>query len=279
MRQKFCQIPWLFAAKVGILLALSGVLFSGTPPTLAIAAEGAADKSPAVKVSEFAPADDLIGQVNYFVQRLNESLASRDDFDEARQSRVTKEADTVAVLALGLALHDGQHALHDSAPRMLSAAQTLAGAGGDYAAARKALDGLQEAATGKPSVDATAKPAAAPTGWKPIVPLGLLMKEVPIVQANLKRSIQGERFKSQAKQSAGAAATLAVMAQAIMADDTAVKEPAQRPKWQAESAEMRDAAGAVNRAIHAVDIDATQTALRRLAHSCEACHADFRKSH
>ena len=49
------------------------------------------------------------------------------------------------------------------------------------------------------------------------------MKEVPIINSNLKRSVQAERFKSQAKVSAAAAATLAAIAQESAADHTPLK--------------------------------------------------------
>lgn len=255
----------------GMFVAASGAILLSRNAVPVLAEE---PKAAAVKVSVLAPADDLIEQVHYFIQRLDESLADRADFDDARQSRVTKEADVVAVLALGLSLDESKHPLHDSAPRLLASAQSLAAAGADYAAASKSLAAIKAAAAGKGS---SAAAPVAPTNWKSVAPLGLLMKEVPIVQASLKRNTQDEQFKSHATQSAGAAATLAVIAQEIMADDTAVKEPAQRPKWQAECAEMRDAAGAVNHAIHAADRDATKASLTRLTRSCAACHADFRK--
>ena len=62
-----------------------------------------------------------------------------------------------------------------------------------------------------------------------------------------------------------------------MADTTAVKNPADYEKWYHDCAEMRDAAGSVNAAIHADDQSATAAAMSRLAKSCETCHAVFRK--
>ena len=242
----------------------------------AIAGDGGASDQK-FKVSAFAPAGDLIQQVNFFVARLDESTASRDDFDEARQSRVAKEADVVAVLGVALAEHDEKHALSESAPALVAAARQLASAGGDYAKARATIDALKTAAAGK-LPNGTPPPAVA-INWKPVAPLGLLMKEVPQLQASLKREVQGEHFEAQAKESAGTAATLAAIAQLTVHDTTAVKDPAQQSKWAAESIEMRDAAGAVNHAIHAKDREATTKALARLSQSCTACHGDFRKSH
>ena len=56
-----------------------------------------------------------------------------------------------------------------------------------------------------------------------------------------------------------------------------VKNPADMQQWYQFCAEMRDAAGAVNPAIHAGDQPAATDAMTRLAKSCEICHAVFRK--
>src|ERR1700676_32684 len=143
-------------------------------------ARGDGPAAAAVKVSQFASTADMLAAIDYFVGRLDQSLASKDAYDEAAQSRVVKEADTVAVLAVALSEDDAKDRFRGSTGQLLWAAQALSKAGGDYAAARKALDELKEAATGN-----TAGPAAAAGGWKGIAPLGLLMKEVPIVQSNM----------------------------------------------------------------------------------------------
>jgi hypothetical protein len=176
------------------------------------------------------------------------------------------------VIALGLAMSDQDHALKRSASSILSAAQSLAKAN-DYSAARSAIDSLKLAAGGKPS-----QAAAAPElRWRPVAPLGLLMKEVPIINSNLKRAVQPERFKAQTKASAGAAAVLAVIAQEAAADHDAIKNPADTLRWEQFCFEMRDAAGGVNRAIHAGDSEETQRAFTRLSRSCEQCHRVFRR--
>ena len=113
--------------------------------------------------------------------------------------------------------------------------------------------------------------------WEQVASLEELMKQVPTVNAALKRGLTPQRFKTLQKQSSGQAATLAAIAQAVMADTTAVKKPADYEKWYQDCAEMRDAAGSVNAAIHADDKSATAAAMSRLAKSCETCHAVFRK--
>ena len=103
------------------------------------------------------------------------------------------------------------------------------------------------------------------------------MKEVPQVNNRLKRAVQGERFKSQAKTSAAASAALVAIAEEAATDHDAVKKPADTAKWEQLCAEMRDAAGSVNQAIHAGDADRACEADVQLSQSCEHCHKAFRK--
>jgi hypothetical protein len=248
-----------------------------TAGLFAIILRGASPAAPdnpsaGAKVSSFAPAEDLANQLNSIIARVDESLAKPDDFDDALQSRIAKEADVAAVIALGLGMSDQDHALKRSASSILSAAQSLAKAA-DFAAARTAIDSLKLAAGGKPS-QASAAPELR---WHPVAPLGLLMKEVPIINSNLKRAVQPERFKAQTKTSAGAAAALAVIAQEAATDHDAIKKPADIPNWEQYCFEMRDAAGGVNRAIHAGDAEGTRQAFARLSKSCEECHRVFRR--
>jgi cytochrome c556 len=100
---------------------------------------------------------------------------------------------------------------------------------------------------------------------------------VPTVNSALKRAVTPQRFKSMQQQSAGQSAALAAIAQAVMADTSAVKTSTDLDKWYEYCAEMRTAAGAVNSAIHAQDEAATTAAMSRLAASCETCHKVFRK--
>jgi hypothetical protein len=225
-----------------------------------------------VRVSNYAPAADLANQLTAIAARLDDLLAKPEEFDDARKSRIAKEANVAAVVALALALSDEKHPLRDSASSALAAARTLA-TSEDYNKSKLALGQLKAVVDGKsPPTRATES-----VRWAPVAPLGLLMKEVPIVNSNLKRSVQGERFKSQAKVSAAAAATLAAIAQESAGDHSAVKNPADTPKWEQFCAEMRDAAGHVNRAIHAGDSDETASAMKQLSQTCDRCHKAFRK--
>ena len=75
----------------------------------------AADDARPADVSRFAPAADLANELVALAGRLDELLAKPEDFDDARKSRVAKEANVAAVVALALALSDEQHPLRGSA--------------------------------------------------------------------------------------------------------------------------------------------------------------------
>jgi Cytochrome C' len=100
------------------------------------------------------------------------------------------------------------------------------------------------------------------------------MKEVTLVNNRLRRSLR--RFEQKKADNARDTAMLAIIAQAIAYDTHEVKDPALVPQWESLSAEMRDAAGLLNRNIHDGDEAAAQESLARLTKSCEDCHKAFR---
>ena len=249
------------------VMALGSLALANAPSLVADAAD---QKLPAVPpVSSFAPADDLVDQFDFYTKRIEEVLADKNDFDDAAKSRLKKDANTLTALALTLGMHDAEHHFKSSAGELLKAAQSLATAA-NYEAAEAGLAALKKAIAIKQCRPEKLK-------WEQVASLEELMKQVPTVNATLKRGLTPQRFKTLQKQSAGQAATLAAIAQTVMADTKAVKDPADLDKWYQDCAEMRDAAGAVNAAIHADDQPATAAGMARLAKSCETCHAVFRK--
>ena len=253
-------------------LNLGSIVGSITICVVAATLSASGDESAASKAIVSVPAEDLANQLHSIVARLDDLLAKPDEFDEARKSRIAKEAGIAAVAALGLGMSEQEYPLKRSASSALAAAQALAKAE-DYAAAKQALASLKQAVDGQPSPTAANRQLR----WEPVAPLWLLMKEVPVVNSSLKRAVQGERFKSQTKTSAAAAATLAAIAQEAATDHDAIKKPAALPTWEQYCAEMRDAAGRVNQAIHASNAADTQRAMAQLAQSCDHCHRAFRK--
>ena len=221
------------------------------------------------KISSFAPADDLLQQVGFFTGRVEESLTTKEGYDEAKQARTLKDGNTLAVLALLLGKHDEPNKLKDSAPALISAGQALAKGSKDYDAASKAFADVKKAVSGESA-------AGAELNWEKVASLGALMKQVPLVHTGLKRGVTGTRFERQLTEIAGQSATLAAIAQASMFDTHEVKDPADTPKWYAFCAELRDSAGEVNAAAKAKDQAKAKAALTKLNQSCDHCHGVFR---
>jgi cytochrome c556 len=103
------------------------------------------------------------------------------------------------------------------------------------------------------------------------------MKQVPLVHAALKRSVDADRWRRQSAACQGQAAALAAIAAVSALDHEYAKTPAENAKWDELCGQMRDAAGAIGVAIKDADRTALAEGMSRLHVSCEACHAAFRR--
>jgi cytochrome c556 len=223
------------------------------------------------KISSFAPAEDLLGQVDYYIGDIEKQLADPKDYDIAKQSRVWKHANTLAVLAMVLANHDQAFPEKPSMAALLAGAQELAAdeeTGAEKA--QQALATIKAARAGQAGSDEAVK-------WGKVAAVPALMKQVPLVHAGLRRGVAPNRLAKLAKESAAQAAALAAIAEASLLDDQYGQSPEQKAQWSAFCSEMRDAAAAVNSAIHAQDQDQVDGGMKRLLESCDACHAKFRQ--
>ena len=128
------QIIWYFALTVFLLFGSAVFLVADEVP------DEVPDKA---APSAFAPAKDLEQQITYFVKRLDKQLADEADYNEDRQINVERDASTLAVIAVVLANHDQPGELKASA--LLSSAQSLVEAAGDYAEAIQSLQALKDA--------------------------------------------------------------------------------------------------------------------------------------
>lgn len=232
---------------------------------VAPAVTSGADIPPPPKASTYAPAADLVKAVDDYITRLGEALSSEGDFSDF-QSRIIKDAETVAVLALVLGLHDEKTPYQAAAPALIKASQELAKAAAkDYASAKKALAELEAAksASGDPS---TLK-------WVKVASLKELMEQVPLVNSRLKRNMR--RFDRQVEAIAVDAAVLAAIAQGSMANVDETSQPSNAEKWFTYCADMRDASAEINRAAKKKDAAAAEKAVAALTKSCDDCHAVF----
>jgi cytochrome c556 len=235
-----------------------------------VCAQGVFSQPPADKpISAYAPADDLIGQVDAYIAHAEELLADPQAYDLAKQSRMWKDANTLAVLALVLANHDQPHPLKSAMPAMVASAKVLAEADDNVAQAQAALAQVKAARAGK-LAGGEIKPGQ-------VASVAALMKQVPLVHAGLRRGVAPNRLARLAKESASQSATLAAIAQVTSADREYGKTPELAAQWTAFCAEMRDASGEVNSAVHARDQARVDAGMKRLLESCDACHAKFRQ--
>ncbi|MCC7084000.1 MAG: hypothetical protein IT427_03210 [Pirellulales bacterium] len=278
-KDRFEELGKSFVIRFAILYAMPVLFFTALLMARSLTAEDR--KEGAVKAppnppppSKYAPANDLLAQVDYYIKRDSQALASQEEFDGAAKSRLRKDANTLAVLGLALALHDDENRLKAHAGEFVHSAQLLAKAG-DFESAVAAFDELKKALSGEGSP--AEKHLAA---WEKVADLSQLMKQVPTINAGLKRGVSTPaRLEKSKHEAAGHAAVLAAIAQASISDTHEVKDPADLEKWYQCCAEMRDAAGQVNAAVHAGDHAKTTSAMLRLANSCDTCHQSFRRNH
>ena len=241
---------------------------------LAVAAEKAISDAPpmpsAPKVSTFAPAEDLANQVDRYISDLEKIVATEDEYKDSiseSTNKVANDANTLVVIALALGLHDQESKYRAQAGALIKAGQQLATTK-DYASAKKGVAALKEVAAGKGADKVELK-------WEKVASLPELMKEVPLINTKLKRLVKGANFQKKAKDTAGYTATIAAIAQGSMADISEAKNAEQVKQWYGFSAAMRDHAGTVNAAIHKADEPAAAEGMKKLAQSCDDCHAVF----
>ncbi|MBM4003322.1 MAG: cytochrome c [Planctomycetes bacterium] len=222
----------------------------------------------AAKPSAYAPANDLIRQLEAMVKRMGEDLSAEADYGEDQQGRIVKDANTVIVIGQVLGVHDQDHRLKGSAAGIISAAGKLAGCTAEFARAQGAWNELKMAMSDR---------SEEKVEWKPTADIAALMKQVPIINNSLRRGVGGNRFAKSLDQSAAQAATLAAIAELAGLDNTYCEAGDDFDLWRKVSAEMRDAAASVVTAVRKEDQSAASASLDRLVKTCDACHERFRK--
>jgi hypothetical protein len=257
MRKLKSQLFWNWSAGLGMVL-----------PVLLFVAAAGTPEAPAV--STFAPVEDLVREAEKYIAGLQETVAAvesgEEKYDDVKE-KIGKEANTLVIIALCLGKHDQDNKFKAHAGALMKAAQELA-ATKDFPAAKKALAGVKAAAEGKNKMDV-------PLKWEKVASLPDTMKQVPSINTKLKMYVKPAKFKAKAKDAAGITAVLAAIAQGSMADGSAAKSSDQVPQWQRFCTEMREAAAAMNKSIHAGDVAGTNKNLLRLGKNCEDCHAVF----
>jgi len=221
---------------------------------------------PEPKESTFAPAEDLENQMADYLKDLQASVVSEQEYKDLPEGKITRDANTVIVIALTLGMSDQENKYQASAGALMKAAAELA-ATKDYASAKKAVEAVV-AAAGSAGGGSQLK-------WEKVAALDQLMKQVPLIHTKLKMKTEGARFKSKAKDTAGYSAVIAAIGQVSIADTTQAKNDEEIQKWRTLCVDMRDTAGAINAAIHKQDRDAANAAMTRLQQNCDDCHKVF----
>jgi hypothetical protein len=260
---------WAALPRLGIAIAL--MFFAGYGLALAAGAEkngtanGPAPPDPP-KISSFAPAGDLADQVRFYIKDIETTLVDEEEYKDSN-GKIGRCAGTLAVIALCLGLHDEPSEYKARAAALIKTSRELAAAT-DYQSAKKAFQSVKAASEGKVSLRGELK-------WEKVASLPDLMKQVPNINTKLKRNIQGAKFKSKAKETAGYTAAIAAIAQGSLSDASAAKNPQEIKQWYDFSIQMRDSAGAANAAIRAGNQTAAAEAMKKLAKSCTDCHTVF----
>lgn len=242
-------------AAFSLLLIGAATAFTADPPAPA-------------KPSSYAPAKDLIEQVNFFLGRIETDLENKDAYEKEVQERVEKDANTVAVLGAILGTHDEKHDKMAGAPALVVGAKEIAKNAKDHA---KASEGLQKA---QAALEVTS--GGGKVGLEGVADLGQLMKQVPIVNNSLRSGVTGARFARLKEKTAQTASTLAAIAEVSAYDESYASDDEEKALWMKICFEMRDASAAVAKATRAGDQDTAKKELDRLVKTCDDCHHKFR---
>lgn len=216
------------------------------------------------KVSSYAPAADLDGQVAKYLEDLEKAVESKDEFDGLKVSKISS---ALVLMSIAASNHDGDSKYKGSAGALFKAAGELAKAK-DYDAAKTGVAAVKAAAGAS---------GAAALKWEPAVNLDVIFKHSQTVMNDIKRKTKGARLKSAANETAGGSSVLAIIGQGVAADTSHAKSDAEKAQWVKFSMEMRDAGAAANSAIRSGDAAAVDKAVKKLNQSCEDCHAVFHK--
>jgi len=257
--------PYLFAPLrvTACAAALALVLYVTTLPAEPPDARQGAQPSP----SKYAPAKDLLAEMQELRDHIRLDLEDQARYGKYQQQRIEMDANTLAALALVLGMHDQASSVKRNAGSIIAASEKLAGGAKDYEQAREALAALEKQLAGQGDGEKLQ--------WRPVADVAQLMRQVPIVNNNLRRGVEGRRFERSKEKNARYAATLAAIAQASAADTSYCADEADEKAWRKYCAQLRDAAASVGQHVRGGDQQRAVAALGAVAESCNACHHAF----
>ena len=228
--------------------------------------------------STFAPAKELTDQVSDYIKKLETSTATEADYNDLK-ANVARDADTLAVIALTLGLHDTDNKYKKAAPALIKACQ-LTSKTKDYAAAKAGIEAIKKAAK-----DQTGNPAN--LKWEKVASLKELMEAVPLVHTKLKKYVTPKRLKTKPDVAPGCLSVIAAIAQGAIHNAKDTEKPKEVEEWEKFCFQMRDAATKTHQSITGIkdkkkmtadEKKAVKDAMVDLQQSCDDCHGVFHKT-
>jgi hypothetical protein len=236
-----------------------------------------ANEAVPVSAVPMPPIEDLIGQINEYVEKLGKTLEELDGTVNYKNDGdfVVRDANALALVALAVGKAEADSKYKKAAPGIIKAATELA-AVTQSDAAKKAYDTLKTALTseGDPST----------LEWTKTAELQPLMKAVPNLNSTLTRLTNTEKkLKTQLKKPErvfGTLAALAVIPQGSIANVKDTAKPDAVAEWKKECEQFRDAAVKANAAVHSyaeekIDYKTYWEAFKEMTEACDKCHKEF----
>jgi hypothetical protein len=231
----------------------------------------------AAEVIPMPPINDLVGQIDEYVEKLGKTLEELDGTVNYKNDGdfVVRDANALALVSLAVGKSEADSKYKKAAPNIIKAATELASAT-QYDAAKKAYNALKTSLTseGDPSV----------LEWTKTAELQPLMKAVPNLSSTLTRLTNTEKkLKTQLKKPErifGAFAALAVIPQGSIANVKDTSKPDAVTEWKKECEQFRDAAIKANVAVHSfaeekIDYKTYWAAFKEMTEACDKCHKEF----
>ena len=221
--------------------------------------------APPTKLSEVTTTDDLEAEIATRLSDIELALASAESYRE-RLDSMRRSATHLAICAQALAEHEADSKLKQSGPDLRDAAFAIARSR-SYEEATKTLPILKAAAEGKFSGTATVE-----HDWSKLARLGSVMSAMKSRSESLRRAMRKPGDPIEDSRHATAIALLALVAHG---NTHAVKDPADKPRWQELSLEVQRHFTQAATAIKARDESAADH-FRLGMEACNTCHENFK---
>jgi len=230
------------------------------------------------------PVEDMTAQIDEYITKIGQSLESLDGSPryEAGAGDIVRDANALALIALGIGLSEADSKYKKSASQIIAATKHLV-----------AAKNLKEGQTAYEAlkVSLTSQDAGQPLSWSDkVADLASAMKALPNLSSAAKRVTDTERklnttLDRQAQRVLGQLAALAVISQGSIPNVAETTKPDAVEEWKKHCEEFRDAALKVNTAARQYAQDKADgkepnyavfsAAYKAMTESCDDCHREF----